>query len=117
MTVPLGVLQAGAITFDPPLPEEKAAAISALGMGLLDKLWLAFDEVFWDPDVDVINIVDPENPGAWPFWVNGYKAFGLPVLLGFAGAAAAERNARLTDDELVASAMATLRAAFSSGSR
>lgn len=117
VTVPLGVLQAGAIAFDPPLPEEKTAAISALGMGLLDKLWLAFDEVFWDPDVDVINIVDPENPRAWPFWVNGYKAFGLPILLGFAGGAAAERNARLTDDELVASAMATLRAAFSSGSR
>lgn len=112
VTVPLGVLQAGAIAFDPPLPDEKTAAISALGMGLLDKLWLAFDEVFWDPDVDVINIVDPENPGAWPFWVNGYKAFGLPVLLGFAGGSAAERNARLTDDELVASAMTTLRSAM-----
>lgn len=113
VTVPLGVLQAGAIAFDPPLPDEKTAAISALGMGLLDKLWLAFDDVFWDPDVDVINIVDPENPGAWPFWVNGYKAFGLPVLLGFAGGAAAERNATLTDDELIASAMATLRASSS----
>lgn len=113
VTVPLGVLQAGAIAFDPPLPEEKTVAISALGMGLLDKLWLAFDEVFWNPDVDVINIVDPENPGAWPFWVNGYKAFGLPVLLGFAGGSAAERNATLTDDDFVASAMTTLRAAIS----
>lgn len=113
VTVPLGVLQAGAIAFDPPLPDEKTAAISALGMGLLDKLWLAFDEVFWDPDVDVINVVDPENPGAWPFWVNGHKAFGRPVLLGFAGGAAAERNARLTDDELVASAMTTLQTAVS----
>lgn len=113
VTVSLGVLQAGAIAFDPPLPEEKTAAIAALGMGLLDKLWLAFDEVFWDPDVDVINVVDSENPGALPFWVNGYKAFGLPVLLGFAGGSAAERNATLTDDDLVASAMTTLRAAIS----
>jgi len=58
-------------------------ALNALQSGLLDIHWLAFDAAFWDPDVDVINWIDPVNPGHWPFSVNGYKIFGEPILLGF----------------------------------
>lgn len=38
ITVPLGVLKAQSITFDPPLPEWKQQAISNLGFGLLNKV-------------------------------------------------------------------------------
>ena len=38
ITVPLGVLKAGDITFEPPLPEEKTDAISSMGFGVLDKV-------------------------------------------------------------------------------
>jgi hypothetical protein len=76
---------------------------------LEDKLWLAFDEVFWDPDVDVINWIDPVNPGHWPFWVNGYKIIGEPILVGFDGGAVARAFAQMSDDEVVASAMAAVR--------
>jgi polyamine oxidase len=47
VTVPLGVLKAGTITFDPPLSAAKRAAIARLGFGVLDKVVLAFDEPFW----------------------------------------------------------------------
>jgi polyamine oxidase len=40
--LPLGVLQAGDVTFDPPLSDEKAAAIAALSAGMATKLVLAF---------------------------------------------------------------------------
>jgi monoamine oxidase len=40
VTVPLGVLKSGTITFDPPLPESKQQAISHLGFGLLNKVSL-----------------------------------------------------------------------------
>jgi monoamine oxidase len=40
LTVPLGVLQANSITFNPPLAKTKTAAINRLGMGVMDKLWL-----------------------------------------------------------------------------
>lgn len=55
VTVPLGVLKRGSISFSPPLPAAKQAAIAALGMGLLDKVALVFDgeEVFWDTSVEV----------------------------------------------------------------
>ncbi len=42
VTVPLGILKAGLITFSPPLPADKTAAISAMGWGLLNKIILQF---------------------------------------------------------------------------
>ncbi|WP_406307041.1 FAD-dependent oxidoreductase [Streptomyces sp. NBC_00885] len=108
ITVPIGVLKAGTIDFDPALPNAKQEAVSALGAGLLDKLWLEFPKPFWDKDVDIIEWFDPDNPGLWSWWVNGYKAFGKPVLLGFNGGDHARRLARASDDEVVDSAMRAL---------
>jgi monoamine oxidase len=110
VTLPVGVLRAANVEFTPPLPSDKVDALAGLGSGLLDKLWLAFDDVFWDTEADVINWIDPHNPGLWPFWVNGYKCFGVPVLLAFNGGGVARDLADWSDDEVVASAMAALSA-------
>ncbi len=109
LTVPIGVLRAGSIAITPPLPPATAEAIAALGSGLLDKLWLTFDEVFWNPDAAVIHWIDPDDPGLWGFWVNGFAAFGTPTLLTFSAGARARDLATWTDDEVVASAMSALR--------
>ncbi|OEU87617.1 hypothetical protein DB35_27945 [Streptomyces abyssalis] len=109
ITVPIGVLKAERISFDPPLPREKQQAVEALGSGLLDKLWLEFPYVFWDPDADVIEWFDRDAPGRWSWWVNGRKAFGRPVLLGFNGGRAARDLALVSDDRIVGSAMNALR--------
>jgi polyamine oxidase len=110
VTLPVGVLRAGKVAFTPPLPSDKADALDGIGSGLLDKLWLAFDDVFWDAEADVINWIDPENPGLWPFWINGYKLYGVPVLLTFNAGGVARDLADWTDDEVVASAMTALSA-------
>ena len=112
ITVPIGVLKAGHITFGPPLPREKREAIGALGAGLLDKLWLEFDEVFWDRDASVIERFDRDDPGLWAYWINGQKAFGKPVLLGFNAGAYAHRLARHTDQQIVTSALDALRGMY-----
>ncbi|MFF3691412.1 FAD-dependent oxidoreductase [Streptomyces sp. NPDC002187] len=109
ITVPIGVLKAATIDFEPALPAPKQKAIETLGAGLLDKLWLEFPEPFWDKDADVIEWSDPKNPGLWPWWVNGYKTFGKPVLLGLNGGDHAHRLARASDDEVVDSAMRALQ--------
>ncbi|MFI9557423.1 flavin monoamine oxidase family protein [Nonomuraea endophytica] len=109
ITVPIGVLKAGSITFDPVLPRRKREAIDALGAGLMDKLWLEFPEVFWRPDVDIIEWFDRDDPGRWSWWVNGHKIFGKPVLLGFNAGRPAHELARASDQEVLASAMNTLR--------
>ncbi|MGR6997790.1 FAD-dependent oxidoreductase [Yinghuangia aomiensis] len=44
VTVPLGVLKAGAITFTPALPEAVAGPIARLGMGVFNKVFLQFPE-------------------------------------------------------------------------
>ncbi|MGW2210012.1 FAD-dependent oxidoreductase [Streptomyces sp. NPDC001781] len=109
VTVPIGVLKAGSIRFDPALPEPTRQAVAAIGAGLLDKLWLRFDEPFWDTGADVLEWFDPEHPSLWSWWVNGQKFFGAPVLLGLNGGAQAHALARLSDDEVVAGAMTALR--------
>jgi hypothetical protein len=38
VTLPLAVLQRGAVAFDPPLPAAKAAALGALGVGSVTKV-------------------------------------------------------------------------------
>ena len=112
VTVPIGVLQRGSIRFSPALPPRTREGIGALGLGLLDKLWLAFDEPFWDLDTELISWIDPARPGRWAEWVNGQRAFGKPVLLGFNGGAEAWRVARQGDRAVVASGMEALDGMF-----
>ena len=45
LTPSLGVLKAGHIEYDPPLPEYKVNAIEQMGFGLLDKTLMVFDKV------------------------------------------------------------------------
>lgn len=113
-TLPLGVLQSGAVVFDPPLSAERRAAVAALGMGLLNKLWLQFDAPPPVPAVDwLTNLNAPDD--LWPEWVNPGARSGLPLLLGFNAASRAEEVERWTDADTVASASDTLRAMFGSG--
>lgn len=112
VTVPLGVLQSGAISLDPGLPDAQQAAVDALGMGVLNKIFLQFDEVFWDDTVDWIGIVPPDGLDPWVDWVTIGRADDVPVLLGFAAGDFGRRVDTMGDEEAVASALATLRSAY-----
>jgi len=46
------------ITFNPALPSDKLSSISKLGAGVMDKLALEFDTVFWDEESDWLNYID-----------------------------------------------------------
>ena len=107
VTIPLGVLKTGRIDFSPKLPAKHRRAIRLLGMGTLDKLYLRFDEVFWDEDLDVIGHVGRAD--RWTGWVNMVPVVGEPMLLGFNAGSAARRLERMTDERVVASGMKALR--------
>lgn len=47
VTLSLGVLKTGTVVFDPPLPEQKRAALTRLAMGNLTKITARFDVPFW----------------------------------------------------------------------
>ncbi|MFD6354854.1 flavin monoamine oxidase family protein [Nocardia tengchongensis] len=112
VTLPLGVLQSGAVEFTPGLPTDKAAAVEHLGMGVLDKCYLRFPTKFW-PDTDWLTYVPRlDNAGQWGQWVNFSRACGQPILLGFNAGDFGRSSENSSDADLVASAMSTLRTMY-----
>jgi monoamine oxidase len=111
VTLPLGVLQAGKVAFTPALPRDKTNAIAKLGMGVLNKCYLRFEEPFWPKDADWLEYVS-DTPGAWTEWVSFWSAAKQPVLLGFNTADRGREIEDLSDEKIVASAMRTLRTIY-----
>lgn len=113
VTLPLGVLQSGAVSFSPALPADKQAAIDKLGMGLLNKCYLRFPRAFWNTEVDWLNhIPDGTNYGQWAEWVSFARVSGQPILLGFNAAAFGREIEGWSDARIVGSAMSTLRTIY-----
>lgn len=84
LTVPLGVLKAGVIRFDPPLPAERRSAIDRLGFGRLDKLALRYERPFWtEHGLPFIEILAASEPFDGPFGLD--VATGAPVMVVLAG--------------------------------
>ena len=79
VTVPLGVLKNNKISFVPALSQKKQKAINNIGFGLLDKMVVEFEEVFWE---DVNNFIFIEMPvSQFSYAVNLNKAAGKKALL------------------------------------
>lgn len=111
VTLPLGVLAAGDVVFEPSLPEPKQRAIDELGVGLLDKVVVEFDEVFWRGDDASICVLEP--PYEWAsFVLNLYPLTGRPILVGFLGGEEARAAENASDGELVEQLLVGLRTCF-----
>jgi len=65
VTLPLGVLQAGAVRFIPPLPRRKEAAIDALSMGAVVKVAFLFERPWWPPDLAFLHAHGEPVPTFW----------------------------------------------------
>ena len=106
VTIPLGVMKDDALEFSPALPFAHRGAIDALGMGVLDKVWLRFEEPFWTTDAPLWTIVggDPD----FPVWVNLLPLTGEPVLMGVVAAENADRLAKVSDDDFLVAALSAL---------
>lgn len=107
-TVPLGILKDGDVTFSPELPSEKRTAINNLEMGLLNKNYFLFDEVFWDKDADwIIHVTKDHNK--WPLFFNFAKYIDKPLIMGFSTGQFAHELEELSDEEIKDSAISALR--------
>ncbi len=114
VTLPLGVLQAERVRFTPRLPLDKRQAMTKLGMGVLNKCSLRFHEAFWPTDVDWLEHVSAE-PGQWTEWVSFMRVAHRPILLGFNAADRGRTIEAWSDQQIVASAMRTLRTMYGAG--
>ena len=106
VTVPLGVLKDGGVSFDPPLPFERRAAIAEVGVGVQDSVWLLFEEPFWQTEAVLWVVVGEDVPVRT--WVNLEPLTGHPVLVGLVAGEAAETLAELDDEAAVAAALQSL---------
>ena len=93
VTLPLGVLQAQAVAFEPALPALKREAIGRLRMGDFNKVILTFREPFWkrglrsgEPDVLVFQ---REARDSFGMAVNLLRYTGAPVLVAMSAGRAA----------------------------
>jgi polyamine oxidase len=107
VTVPLGVLKSGAIEFDPPLPEEKVAAIDRLDMGNVERIVLRFEEQWWSAG-DLL-YVSAAQDGRFPFVVDFTADTGMPTLVAFYGGRYARAlQTTQSDEEIVADLVSLL---------
>ena len=111
VTFPLGVLKQASVKFEPPLPESKQSAIQKLAMGVLNKVYLRFPEVFWDENVETISYLG-DVLGEWSDWLSFVPFTGEPVLMAFHGGDKGFALENLSDDVIVAGAMKTLQVMF-----
>lgn len=111
VTIPLGVLKQAQVRFEPPLPPSKQEAINNLEMGVLNKVYLKFPNVFWDADVELFSYLG-EALGEWSDWLSFTPMTGEPVLMAFHGGDKGFDLEELSDDDVIAGAMQTLKIMF-----
>ncbi|GGM86044.1 hypothetical protein GCM10011609_23020 [Lentzea pudingi] len=86
VTLPLGVLKAGAVEFVPPLPAAKRSAIARLGFGTLNKIALHYAEPFWPRDQYVFGYLCRDTDRYPTVVISMWKSHGKPVLVMLLGA-------------------------------
>jgi lysine-specific histone demethylase 1 len=123
----LGTLKHHSVDFSPPLPDWKTGAIDRLGFGVLNKVILVFDHVFWDSNRDMFGLLrEAEVPGSmsqasyarnrgrfYLFW-NCVKTAGVPLLIALMAGDAAHQAESMADAEIVAEVTSELRNIFKS---
>ncbi|XP_062435928.1 peroxisomal N(1)-acetyl-spermine/spermidine oxidase isoform X2 [Rhea pennata] len=125
VTVPLGFLkECHQDFFQPPLPERKVEAIRCLGFGTNNKIFLEFEQPFWDPDYQFLEVVwEDESPLAEPSidleanWFKkliGFVVIQPPeqhghVLCGFIAGNESEYMETLSDAEVLSTLTRVLR--------
>lgn len=108
VTVPVGVLRSGGLTFEPPLPQPVAGALERFRMNSFEKVILRFPQRFWDPDVYAIRRQGPAGQ-RWHSWYDLSALHGTPALLTFAAGSVAREIRDWPEDAVVASVLASLR--------
>ncbi|WP_341975152.1 FAD-dependent oxidoreductase [Microbacterium sp. LTA6] len=111
VTVPLGVLKAGAIEFAPALPEDVAGPIARLGMGVFNKIFVQFPERFWSEDSYVLRALGDAGEH-WHSWYDVSAISGHPTLLTFAAGPFGRHVQGLSDGAVISDVLASLRAMY-----
>lgn len=83
ITLPLGVLKSGNVSFIPSLPKEMTRLIAKMEMGMVNKVALLFPRVFWDANKQYFGY-ESAIKGKYPYFLNARTFTAAPVLITFA---------------------------------
>jgi monoamine oxidase len=109
-TVPAGVLQSGAIRFEPELPENKRSALQSMVMGPVSKLIMRFEAAFWPKQMAAV--CSASGPVTL-YWNVFYRSpVTTPVLTAYCTGPRAAGLARMSDDEAIDCVIRDLRRHF-----
>ncbi|KAM0542365.1 hypothetical protein ACHAPJ_012831 [Fusarium lateritium] len=114
-TFSLGVLQSGTIDFEPELPAWKQSAIDQFAMGTYTKIFMQFNESFWDDETQFFLYADPLERGRFPLFQSlNAKGFaeGSNILFGTVTGEQAWRVERQTDEETEEQILEVLQSMF-----
>ncbi|MEL6321265.1 MAG: NAD(P)/FAD-dependent oxidoreductase [Cyanobacteria bacterium J06626_14] len=109
ITLPLALLQANTVAFEPQLPDAKLKAIQGLGAGHITKLILKFDQPFWSQELEsCLTTLDTQ---LWwrPGWQRNNEA---PVLTAFTGATGADKLGALGREGAIRAGLENLEQIF-----
>ncbi|HYR28923.1 MAG TPA: NAD(P)/FAD-dependent oxidoreductase, partial [Thermoanaerobaculia bacterium] len=105
VTIPIGVWKAGAIAFDPALPD-KEKAIAKLEAGHVVKITFRFRERWWDE----INFLHTDDRFVPTWWTTA--PVRSPLLVGWAGGHAADAMLAESEEAMIERAKTSMAAAF-----
>lgn len=109
ITVPVSILNAKKIAFNPQLPTDKIQACSQIKMGTYDKVFLLFNKVFWDKEKEWIGLIQSNSKLPVFDIMNYYKFSKLPILLVFNAGKQAELFENISDKQIIKNIMKELR--------
>ena len=104
-TVPLALLKAGRPELWPGLPERHLRALARLGVGVVEKVLLRFDERWW-PRVESGYLRWHDDPPCWVEWADHSDGAGAPLVAALIAGPAVARHHRGRSDAEVAQAAA-----------
>ena len=110
VTVPLGVLQAQAISFSPTLPQLQTA-LEQLGYGTAIKILLSFETAFWQERPELKDLGMLFSNEIIPTWWT-QNPTEVPVLVGWVAGGQAKKLVDLKKEVLLEKALHSLAAIF-----
>ena len=114
VTVPLGVLKRGVISFKPDLPRETRNAIDRIGMGVVNKFLCVWRESFWDERLQYLGLT-PETKGKFNYFLNAKRFIQSNALMTFAFGDYALETESMTDTEVTDEIVKHLRIIYGAG--
>jgi monoamine oxidase len=110
VAIPLAVLKAGGIRFDPGFASDRLRAIDSLAVGTLEKVGLVFERRFWPEDVKRITFMSSSH--RFPAWVDVTSDGSPPTWLAFYNPKATPGMEEVPAAERIGSAVEILSGMF-----